>query len=235
MERLEQTARQNGLGILEDACEAFGAVDSGGTKVGSRGSLATFGFYPNKQIATGEGGMLCGNPGALAQARSERNQGRGQDMDWLAHDRLGFNYRLSDVAAAIGVAQIERARELLDARARVAAMYTDRLAGIEGLDLPCPDRGGERRSWFVFVVQVPPKADRDGVIAALAERGVASKGYMPCIHLQPFYRERFNFKGGEFPVAEQVAARSLALPFFGAMSEAQVDRVCTALREVLGQ
>jgi perosamine synthetase len=234
MDRIEALASDLGLGIVEDACEAFGAVDSGGMKVGARGNFATFAFYANKQIATGEGGMLVsGDSGILRQARSERNQGRGDDMDWLAHDRLGYNYRLSDVAAALGVAQIERADALLAARARVAGMYGERLEEIEGLTLPCANRGAEVRSWFVYVVQLPRGADRDAVIRALGARGVQSKGYMPCIHLQPYYRERFGFRGGEFPVAEDISARSLALPFFGRMEEAQVDRVCATLGEVL--
>jgi perosamine synthetase len=236
MDRLEALASARGLGIVEDACEALGAVDSGGVKVGARGNIATFGFYANKQIATGEGGMLVsGDSGLLRQARSERNQGRGDDMDWLAHDRLGYNYRLSDVAAALGVAQIERADELLAARARVAAMYSERLADIDGVTLPCGDRAPEQRSWFVYVVQLPDGPDRDGVIRALAGKGVASKGYLPCIHLQPFYRDRFGFRGGEFPVAEDVSARSVALPFFGGMTEDQVDRVGTALGDVLAR
>jgi perosamine synthetase len=153
-------------------------------------------------------------------------------MDWLGHDRLGFNYRLSDVAAAIGVAQLERIDDLLADRRRVAALYAERLASIEGLELPCPDRGLERRSWFVYVVQLPEAVDRDGVVRALAERGIASKAYLPCIHLQPYYRERFGFRGGEFPIAEGVAARSLALPFFTRMTEAEVERACEALGEV---
>jgi perosamine synthetase len=234
MDRIEALAARHGLGIVEDACEAFGALDSGGMKVGSRGNIATFGFYANKQIATGEGGMLVsGDSGLLRHARSERNQGRGDDMDWLAHDRLGYNYRLSDLAAALGVAQVERADELLAARARVAAMYGERLSAVEGLTLPCADRGAERRSWFVYVVQLPRGADRDAVIRALGERGLQSKGYLPCIHLQPFYRERFGFRGGEFPVAEDISARSLALPFFGGMEEAQVERVCDELSRAL--
>jgi perosamine synthetase len=166
-------------------------------------------------------------------------------MGWLDHDRLGFNYRLSDIAAAIGLAQVERAEELLAARARVADLYGERLAALggaaagadgadpEGLLLPCEDRGSERRSWFVYVVQLPAGADRDAVIADLGQRGVASKAYLPCIHLMPFYRERFGFRGGEFPVAEGVAARSLALPFFGAMTEGDADLVAEALTEAL--
>jgi dTDP-4-amino-4,6-dideoxygalactose transaminase len=234
MESLEALARERGLRIVEDACEALGARDAGGIKVGARGNAAAYGFYANKQLVTGEGGMLVSADVALLdRARSERNQGRGDDMDWLAHDRLGFNYRLSDVAAAIGVAQIERVDRLLAERERVAALYAERLDRIEGLELPCPDRGQERRSWFVYVVQLPDGTDRDGVIRALAGQGIASKAYLPCIHLQPFYRERFGFRGGEFPVAERVSARSLALPFFTAMTEEHVERVCEALRRTL--
>jgi perosamine synthetase len=231
---LERLAAGRGLGIVEDACEALGSVDAAGVRVGASGNPATFGFYANKQLVTGEGGMLtCGDAALAALVRSERNQGRGDDMDWLSHDRLGFNYRLSDVAAALGVAQVERLDTLLAERDRVAALYRDRLAALEGLVLPCEDRGRERRSWFVFVVQLPEGTDRDGVIAALAAEGIASKAYLPCIHLQPLYRERFGFKGGEFPVAERVAARSLALPFFTAMGESDVDRVAAGLARAL--
>jgi perosamine synthetase len=236
MDELERTASAAGLGILEDACEALGAIDEQGVHVGARGNPAAFAFYANKQLTTGEGGMLAAaDAGVRQRVRSERNQGRGENMDWLGHDRLGFNYRLSDVAAAIGVAQLERVDALLADRRRVAAVYVERLSGIEGLDLPCPDRGHARRSWFVYVVQLPVDVDRDGVIRALGQRGIASKAYLPCIHLQPFYRERFGFRGGEFPVAERVAERSLALPFFTAMTDEEVDRVCEALCELVAQ
>jgi perosamine synthetase len=139
------------------------------------------------------------------------------------------------VAAAIGVAQLERVGDLLAARAHVAAMYAERLGGIEGLELPCPDAGKAQRSWFVYVVQLPAEMDRDGAIVSLAAEGIASKAYLPCIHLQPFFRERFGFRGGEFPVAERVAARSLALPFFTSIAEEQVDRVCDALRALVSR
>ena len=234
MEQLEQLARDRGLGIVEDACEALGAVDGTGVRVGARGNPAAFGFYANKQLVTGEGGMLtAGDDAVLEQARSERNQGRGPDMDWLSHDRLGFNYRMSDVTAAIGVAQVERLTGLLAERERVASLYRQRLAAIDGLVLPCEDAGAERRSWFVYVVQLPAEADRDGVIERLSQAGVASKAYLPVIHLQPLYRERFGFRGGEFPIAEQVAGRSLALPFFTAMGESEVERVAEALEGAL--
>ena len=236
MPALEELAARRGLGVVEDACEALGSVDAQGVRVGTRGHPAAFGFYANKQLATGEGGMLtAGAEAVLEQARSERNQGRDSDMDWLSHDRLGFNYRMSDVTAAIGVAQVERLDGLLAERTRVAALYGERLSAIEGVVLPCEDAGAERRSWFVYVVQVPDGVDRDGVIARLGEMGIASKAYLPVIHLQPYYRERFGFKGGEFPVAEAVAARSLALPFFTAMGESEVERVARGLEAALGR
>jgi perosamine synthetase len=235
MPAFERLAAERALWLVEDACEALGAVDGDGRGVGSRGNLAVFGFYPNKQLTTGEGGaVVAPDAGAKARMDSERNQGRAPDMDWLDHDRLGFNYRLSDLQCALGLAQLERLDELLAARARVAALYREGLGGIEGLDLPCPDSGQARRSWFVFVVQLPRGLDRDAAIRALRERGVDSKPYLPAIHLMSFYRERFGHREGEFPVAEDVAARSLALPFFPELSEGQVERVCEAVRAVVG-
>jgi perosamine synthetase len=167
---------------------------------------------------------------------SERNQGRAPDMGWLDHDRLGFNYRLSDLACAIGLAQLDRLDDMLAARRRVAESYREALAGLEGdrgLVLPCADMGGDRRGWFVFVVQLPAGTDRDAAIRALRELGVQSKPYLPAIHLMSFYRERYGHRPGEFPVAEEVAARSIALPFFPELSEAQVGRVAEALGRVL--
>ncbi|MEX2024562.1 MAG: DegT/DnrJ/EryC1/StrS family aminotransferase [Thermoleophilaceae bacterium] len=234
MDALEALADRRGLWIVEDACEALGAVHADGRAVGVRGNLSVFAFYPNKQLTTGEGGAVV-SPAAAAKQRidSERNQGRAPDMDWLDHDRLGFNYRLSDLACALGVAQLERLDAMLAARARVAGLYGEALAGVEGLELPCPDAGGERRSWFVYVVQLPPAVDRDAAIGALRERGVESKPYLPAIHLMSFYRERFGHREGEFPVCEDVARRSLALPFFPELTDGQVERVADALRDVL--
>jgi len=223
-----------GLPLVEDACEALGAVHADGLPVGGRGHPAAFGFYANKQITTGEGGMVTTGDGAMkARMDSERNQGRAPDMGWLDHDRLGFNYRLSDLACAVGLAQLERLDGMLAARARVAALYREALAGMEGLELPCADTGGDRRSWFVFVVQVPRGRDRDETVRALAQRGVQSKPYLPAIHLMSFYRERFGHRPGEFPVCEDVASRSLALPFFPQMDEGQVARVAEALHSAL--
>ncbi len=235
MPELEALAAKHRLGILEDACEALGAVDSEGRKAGARGNLATFAFYANKQMTTGEGGAIVpADPGTAARLRSERNQGRATDMGWLDHGGLGFNYRLSDVAAALGVAQVEKLDSLLARRSAVASMYEERLAGIEGVEAPIAGRERERRSWFVYPVRLADGADRDATIARLAERGVASKAYLPCIHLFPHLRE-LGYREGQFPVAESVSARSLALPFFPAMTEAEVDRVCQELAAALGQ
>jgi perosamine synthetase len=225
-----------GLPIVEDACEALGALHADGRPVGSRGHPAVFAFYPNKQITTGEGGIVAVGDGALKERiDSERNQGRAPNMDWLDHDRLGFNYRLSDIACALGIAQLERLDELLAARARVAALYRDALSNIDGLDLPCPDAGGIVRGWFVFTVLLPRGVERDAAIEGLRERGIASKPYLPAIHLMSFYRERFGHKPGEFPVCEDVAARSVALPFFPQLREEQIARVAQSLSAVLGQ
>jgi dTDP-4-amino-4,6-dideoxygalactose transaminase len=233
----EMTAFERlGFPIVEDACEALGAVDADGTPVGGRGHPAAFGFYANKQMTTGEGGMLTtGDIEIKQRVDSERNQGRAPDMDWLDHDRLGFNYRLSDIACAVGLAQLQRLEPLLAGRARVAALYREALSGIEDLDLPCPDEGRRRRGWFVFVVQLPRRLDRDSVIRALAERGIPSKPYFPAVHLMSYYRDSFGYREGEFPVCEDVAARSIALPFFPEMSQGQVERVASALAGVLRQ
>jgi perosamine synthetase len=224
-----------GLPIVEDACEAIGAVDTEGVPIGGRGHPAAFGFYANKQLTTGEGGMVTiGDRLLKKRLDSERNQGRAPDMGWLDHDRLGFNYRLSEVACALGLAQLERLDSLLEGRARAAGWYREALSGIEGLTLPCPDVGAAQRGWFVYVVQLPRRVDRDETVRALASRGIPSKPYFPAVHLMSFYRERFGHREGEFPVCEDVAARSIALPFFPEMTEGQVARVGGALRSVLG-
>jgi perosamine synthetase len=243
---LSEIASKNGIGIVEDAAQALGAVDRMGRKVGASGNIAIFAFYPNKQMTTGEGGVLVTPDEEVAElVVSERNQGRAPDNRQVEHDRLGFNYRLSDLQAAIGIAQVERLDELLNARDNVAALYRERLTQLgaepagedetHDIVLPCENNGDERRGWFVFVVQLPEGSDRNAVISSLADQGIASKAYLPCIHLLPPYRERFGFEGGEFPIAERVSERSLALPFFTSITEGQVDRVCTALAEALGR
>ncbi len=234
MTAFEQLAQRYDLAIVEDACEALGAVHADGLAVGARGHPAAFGFYANKQLTTGEGGMLTlSDPALKERIDSERNQGRAPDMGWLDHDRLGFNYRLSDIACALGIAQLGRLEEMLAQRARAAGLYRDALAEIDALELPCPDSGGDRRGWFVFVVQVPRGVDRDETVRALAAVGIQSKPYLPAIHLMSFYRDRFGHREGEFPVCEDVAARSLALPFFPEITEGQITRVAQELAAVL--
>jgi len=225
-----------GLPVVEDACEALGARHADGPRVGARGNPAVFGFYANKQLTTGEGGMITlGSEDGKERIDSERNQGRAPDLGWLDHDRLGFNYRLSDIACALGIAQLARLDEMLAARARVAGWYRELLGDVEGLELPCEDAGGDERGWFVFVVQLPHGVDRDAAILALRERGVQSKPYLPAIHLMSYYRETFGHRDGAFPVCEDVAARSIALPFFPALTESEAEEVSSALREVVQQ
>jgi perosamine synthetase len=226
---LEALAAEHGLGVLEDSCEALGAVDSEGRMVGTRGNFSTFAFYANKQMTTGEGGMIVPtDPDAAARLRSERNQGRAVDMGWLDHDRLGFNYRLSDVSAAIGLGQVEKLPSLLERRAAVAASYGERLAGVPGVEAPLAARGQEVRSWFVYVVRLADEVDRDAVIRELRERSIDSKSYLPSVHLFPHLAE-LGYREGQFPVAEAASAHSLALPFFPALGEEQIERVCTEL------
>ncbi len=225
-----------GLPIVEDACEALGGVYADGGVIGGRGHQAVFAFYANKQMTTGEGGMVVSSDSAhKQQIDSERNQGRAPNMDWLDHDRLGFNYRLSDLACALGLAQLERLDSLLDGRARVAALYREALSEIEGLTLPCEDAGLARRGWFVFVVQLPRGTDKEQTMRALGAQGIPAKPYFPAIHLMSYYQEKFGHRAGDFPVCEDVSERSIALPFFPQMTEGQVDRVASALTSVLAR
>jgi perosamine synthetase len=234
MPAFERIAQKHGLALVEDACEALGARHADGTAVGARGSPSVFGFYANKQLTTGEGGMITLGDGAMKERiDSERNQGRAPDMGWLDHDRLGFNYRLSDIACALGIAQLGRLDQMLAERARTAEDYREALAEVDGLGLPCVDRAGDRRGWFVFVVQLPTGVDRPAVIEKLASCGVQSKPYLPAIHLMSFYREQWGHLAGAFPVCEEAANRSLALPFFPGMGRERVAIVAEALAESL--
>ncbi len=234
MPAFEELAERHGLRILEDAAQAIGAVDREGHRVGTRGNLVAFAFYANKQMTTGEGGMIIPrDPAEAERIRSERNQGRAVDMDWLDHDRLGFNYRMSDVAAAIGVAQVEKLDRMLADRERVAGLYEMALSRLDGVELPVSGNGREKRSWFVYPVRLPEGVDRDVVIARLGAEGIPAKAYLPCIHLFPHLRA-LGYGEGDFPVAESVSARSLALPFHTRLTEAEVARVSAALERALG-
>ncbi|HEX3617235.1 MAG TPA: DegT/DnrJ/EryC1/StrS family aminotransferase [Solirubrobacteraceae bacterium] len=230
MRRLEQTQ----VPIVEDACEALGGVYADGGAIGGRGHPATFAFYANKQMTTGEGGIIMvDDPKMKERFDSERNQGRAPNMDWLDHDRLGFNYRLSDIAAALGLAQLQRLDELLAGRERVAGLYRAALQELPELTLPCENIGQARRGWFVYVIQLPHGVDRDSAVTELGARGVAAKPYFPAIHLMSYYQETFGFRRGQFPICEDVSDRSIAIPFFPQMSEGQVARVAEELTGVL--
>ena len=234
MDPILEIAERHGLAVIEDACEAIGATYKG-RPAGTIGDAGVFAFYPNKQMTTGEGGMVVTNHhGWDALFRSLRNQGRDVFDGWLAHSRLGYNYRLDELSAALGAVQAERLDGLLEKRARVAAWYEERLAALEGVERPGPAPWTTRMSWFVYVVRLAPQHDRDRLIRELEARGVPARPYFPPIHLQPFYRGRFGLRPGDFPVTEAAGASCLALPFFGTMREEQVDYVCGALAEALG-
>lgn len=229
MDPLVEVARRYGLAVIEDACEAIGA-EYRQRRAGTLGDAAVFAFYPNKQMTTGEGGMIVTDRQDWADLfRSLRNQGRDVFDAWLNHTRLGYNYRLDEMSAALGLAQLQRIEELLAKRARVAAWYTERLAGSEFFQPPVLAADTTRMSWFVYVVRVRPPLSRAEVMRRLAAAGIPSRPYFTPIHLQPFYRQRFGYASGAFPVTEHLGEVSLALPFSGVMSEDQVDRVCAAL------
>ncbi len=223
---------QHGLALVEDACEALGARYKG-RPLGSHGHLTTFAFYPNKQMTTGEGGAVTTNDESHHELLvSLRNQGRLETSSWLQHGRLGFNYRLDDLSAALGIGQLEKLDRILEARAAVAARYGELLRDVD-VEAPLADDADHVRSWFVYVVKLPEGADRDGVAARLADRGVASAPYLPSIHLQSYMRERYGFAEGMLPVSEDCSARTLALPFHARLERGDQERVVEALRASL--
>lgn len=228
MRTIVAAARAHGASVIEDACEAIGAAHDG-QDVGTFGDASVFGFFPNKQMTMGEGGVIATNRDDwAAQFRSLRNQGRGADGAWLHYTQLGYNYRLGEMSAALGLAQLRRLDELLDKRARVADAYTERLV-IDGVEPLALTTGTTRMSWFVYVVRLATDIDRDAVIDALRERGIPSRPYFPSIHLQPFYRERFGFVEGDFPAAEAASRSTLALPFHANLETEAIEIVVEAL------
>jgi perosamine synthetase len=233
LDELRAVCERHGVALIQDACEALGARYKG-EPVGSQGPSAVFAFYPNKQITTGEGGMVTTHSEREWRlVRSLRNQGRADSGGWLEHARLGFNYRIDDIRAAIGLGQLEKLDAILAQRCEVAMRYAELLAGIEGLELPCEDDADHERSWFVYVVTLPKRADREAVVASLEARGVQTARYLPCIHLQPYMQERFGYRVGLCPVAEDVASRTLALPFHARLGEDDQAYVAEALRTAL--
>jgi len=224
-------AERHGLAIVEDACQSIDG-DFNGKKLGTHGHPAVYGFYANKQLTTAEGGVVLTDDDALyLLLKSLTNQGRSDDGAWLVHSRLGFNYRLSDVHAAIGIAQIERLDWMQDARARIAGRYQARMASVDGVT-PMYE-GPQRRSWFVYAPRLDPDLDRDAIIGRLEAEGVSAKPYLPCIHLQPYYRTDHGHAPGELPVTEEISASTIALPFFCEMTDEQVDRVCDTMERAI--
>jgi perosamine synthetase len=235
LDELRAIGERHGLAVIADAAEALGA-EYKGRPVGSHGVPAVFGFYPNKQITTGEGGVVVTHSEDEALLlRSLRNQGRSYESRWFHHVRVGFNYRYTDLQAAVGIAQLEKLDEILALRAAAAALYNELLGGIDRLELPNPDDTDHKRSWFVYVVRIPHGISFDGVLEALAAEGVEAGHYVPCVHLQPYMRERYGFAEGLCPIAEDVAARSLALPFYAGIEPEDQQRVAAALRDALSQ
>ena len=233
LDELRALCDSRGVALIDDSCEALGARYKG-ERVGSHGPPAAFAFYPNKQITTGEGGMVTTHSEReWLLLRSLRNQGRADSGGWLEHARLGFNYRMDDIRAAIGLGQLEKLDDILSQRREVAVRYGELLRDIVGLELPCPDDAEHERSWFVYVVALPSGRDREAVIEALAERGVQTARYLPCIHLQPYMQQRFGYRVGLCPVAEELASRTLALPFHARLSADDQEYVAESLRAAL--
>jgi perosamine synthetase len=229
LDRFSELAAANGLALVEDACEALGARYRG-RAIGSHEHPAVFAFYPNKQMTTGEGGaVVTGSADEHQLLVSLRNQGRLETSSWLQHGRFGFNYRLDDLSAALGIGQLEKLERILDARSEVAARYGELLAAVD-VETPLPDDADHERSWFVYVVKLPAGVDRDGVIARLGEEGIAGAPYLPSIHLQPYMRERFGFAEGLCPVSEDCSARTMAIPFHARLEREDQERVAEALR-----
>jgi dTDP-4-amino-4,6-dideoxygalactose transaminase len=233
LEMILNTAWKYQLTVIEDSCEALGAAYKG-HPAGTLGDYGVFGFYPNKQITTGEGGMvITDDEQAAALMRALRNQGRAPGDTWLQHTHLGYNYRLDEMSAALGVAQMKRLDELIAKRDQVAEWYNQRLLKIPGIEPPTIAKYTSQVSWFVYVIRFAPGLDRDAIAKKLGVKGIPARPYFLPIHLQPYMMERFGYQEGTFPVTEDLGRRGLALPFSGVMGEEQVERVCRALGEVI--
>jgi perosamine synthetase len=235
MDSILKIARRRALMVIEDSCEAIGAK-IGQKTVGSFGDAGVFAFYPNKQITTGEGGAVVTDSDHIAGlCRSWRNQGRGESGTWLQHERIGYNYRLSDINCALGITQLSRLGEIKKLRAAVARGYFERLLARVPEVIPPPDAERDTEiSWFVYVVRLHDEftvEDRDSLLEFLKENGIGCSNYFSPIHLQPFYRERFGYRRGDFPITERIADRTIALPFHNRLTEAETDCVVSKLRE----
>jgi len=235
MDAINAVAKEHGIKVIEDSCEALGATYKG-RPAGVLGDFGVFAFYPNKQITTGEGGVIITNDDKAADfMRALRNQGRAPGDTWLQHTHLGYNYRIDEMSAAMGAAQMQRLDELLSKREQVAAWYESRLSEIPGVEVPFVESFTTRMSWFVYVIRFDKKLNRDEVAKKLEARGIPVRPYFLPIHLQPYMAERFGWREGDFPVTEDLGRRGLAIPFSGVMSEQQVDTVCEEIRAVLSE
>jgi perosamine synthetase len=235
IDKVCKIAQEHNLPVIEDSCEALGSALNG-KKVGTFGRMSTFAFYPNKQITTGEGGMILTDDENLADACiSLRNQGRDKDGGWLGHKRLGYNYRLSDINCALGIVQLSRIDEIKAKRRQVAKWYQEILAADERLIVPAEQDGCEI-NWFVFVVRLTESftpAQRDRILQGMTEQGIQVSNYFPPVHLQPFMVEKFGYRKGDFPVAESVSERTIALPFYNNLAKDEVAIVCSKLKGIL--
>jgi dTDP-4-amino-4,6-dideoxygalactose transaminase len=232
-DQLRVSTKEYDLFIIEDSCESLGA-EYKGRKAGSLGDVGIFGFYPNKQLTTGEGGMLVTDRPDWAESfRSLRNQGRNPTDTWLNHTQLGYNYRLDEMSAALGLSQLSRVESILESRERVAGWYNNLLKDIPEVQIPKISSTTTRMSWFVYHIRVLGSLPRDQVMKELSNQGIPSRPYFSPIHLQPYYRDKFGYKLGDFPEAELAGQQCLTLPFSSVMSEDQVDYVCKTLKSIL--
>lgn len=229
-----ESAARYGLKVIEDSCEALGG-EYKNRLAGTLGDYAVFAFYPNKQITTGEGGLIVtDDEQGATMMRALRNQGRAPGDTWLSHTYLGYNYRLDEMSAALGLAQMGRLETLLSRREQVAEWYNQRLSDLDGLvEIPQLAPETSRASWFVYVIRLAPGIDRERIAWILDQRRIPARPYFIPIHLQPYMVERFGYQPGDFPITEDLGRRGLALPFSGVMTEDQVDEVCSTLAEVL--
>jgi dTDP-4-amino-4,6-dideoxygalactose transaminase len=233
MDAINQIASEYGLAVIEESCEALGS-EYKGRKAGRLGDYGVYAFYPNKQITTGEGGVIVtDDEKAAGFMRTLRNQGRAPGDTWLQHTYLGYNYRLDEMSAALGVTQMHRIEELLAKRDQVAQWYEERLSKTPGVEMYAVEPATTRMSWFVYVVKFARGIDRSAVAHALDDRGIPVRPYFAPIHLQPFMVERFGYRLGDFPVTEDLGQRGLAIPFSSVMTEGMVEQVCQAIRAVL--
>ena len=231
-------AKKHNLLVIEDSCEGLGS-EIAGRKVGSFGAMSTFAFYPNKQITTGEGGMVLTDDDEIADlCVSLRNQGRGKGGGWLAHDRLGYNYRLSDINCALGIVQLSRIEEFVAKREKVAQMYLEALGDDERLIVPRAPADC-RMSWFVFVIRLAGNdiniEKRNEILKAMLARGIQVSNYFPPVYLMPFIADEYGLKEGDFPATDDVCKRTMALPFHNNLSKEDVQLVAKELKQTLNE